>query len=143
MAKWVFPTGKWAEEIAEDFKIADDHLFGIMRMAMWEGAHVLADAGRKAAEAHGLAGGFGVSKMRTSTEGVQTSVGFRDGGYFTNRWGETTPYDLAANVLEYGSSDGNHPATHFMSNAYKSAKADAQAAMRITFQNEIRRILGE
>ena len=143
MAKFVFPTEKWADEISKEFKIADDHLFGIMRMALYDGADVLADKGRAAAEAHGLGGGFGVAKMVTGTDGVQTSVGFRDGGYFTNRWGQEVPYDLAANLLEYGTRDGTRPATHFMSRAYKSAKAEAQAAMRQTFQNAIQRILGE
>lgn len=141
MAKFIFPTQEWVDEVATEFKVADEHLFGIMRMALWEGAHVIADKGRAAADAHGLGGGFGVSQMRTTGDGVDTSVGFRDGGYFTNRWGETTPYDLAANVLEYGSSDGKHPATHFMTNAFKSVKAEAQEIMRITFQNEIMRIL--
>lgn len=141
MAKFVFDSGSWAEEIAKDFREANVNLIPIMKSALYEGARVIKEAGEKAADAHGLGAGFGVAPFRTDTDSTQTSVGFRNGGYFTNRWGERVPYDLAANVLEYGSSKVK--ATHFMSRAYKSAKAEAQAAMKTKFTEEITKLLGE
>ena len=141
MAKFTFEIGDWAEEIAKDFSEADKATLGAMKLALYEGAKVLADAGKRAAALHGLSDGFGISPFRTDSDGTQTSIGFRNGGYFTNRWGQRVPYDLAANVLEYGSS--KVPATHFMTHAYKAAKAEAQAAMRAKFQEEITKRLGE
>lgn len=140
MAKFVFDTGDWVREIAMSTDLALSKLFPIMKMALYEGAKVLADKGKAAADAHGLGAGFGVATFKTNSDGPQTSVGFRDGGYFTNRWGQTVPYDLAANVLEYGSS--RVPGTHFMTHAFKSARANAQAAMRAKFQEEINKLLG-
>ena len=140
MAKFVFDTGDWVREIAMSTDLALSKLFPIMKMALYEGADVIANAAKKAANAHGLGAGLGVATFKTDADGPQTSVGFRDGGYFVNRWGQTVPYDLAANVLEYGSS--RVPGTHFMTHAFKSAKAKAQAAMRAKFQEEINKMLG-
>ena len=141
MAKFVFDMGGWADEIAKDFNTADKAVIGIMKASLYEGAKVIADAGKKAADAHGLGGGLGIATFQTDADGPMTSVGFRNGGYFTNRFGESVPYDLAANVLEYGSS--RVQGTHFMTHAYKSAKANAQAAMKAKFQSEITKLLGE
>ena len=140
MAKFQIDVGSWAEDIAKDFNIADRATIPIMKMALYEGAEVMANAGKAAANAHGLGAGLGVAPFRTDNDGPQTSVGFRDGGYFTNRWGQTVPYDLAANVLEYGSS--RVPGTHFMTHAYKAARPKAEAAMRAKFQEEINKLLG-
>ena len=140
MAKFVFDMGDWADEITKDFTAANKATIGAMKAALYEGAKVIADAGKAAANEHGLGAGFGVSPFQTDADGTQTSVGFRNGGYFTNRWGQRIPYDLAANVLEYGSS--RVPGTHFMTHAYKSAKANAQAAMKAKFQEEITKLLG-
>lgn len=141
MAKFEFDIGGWVEDIAKEFEIANNETIPIMKAALYEGAKVLADAGKKAADAHGLGAGFGVAPFRTDADGPQTAVGFRSGGYFTNRWGQTVPYDLAANVLEYGSS--KVPAKHFMTHAYKSARPAAEAAMRAKFHEEITKLLGE
>lgn len=141
MAKFEFDIGDWVDDITKDFGNANKATLGIMKAALYEGAKVLADAGKKAAAAHGLGAGLGISTFRTDADGPQTSIGFRNGGYFTNEWGQRVPYDLVANVLEYGSS--RVPATHFMTHAYKSAKAEAQAAMKAKFQEEITKLLGE
>lgn len=141
MAKFTFDAGDWVEEIRKEFDVADKAVIGAMKLALYEGAKVMADAGKAAADAHGLGGGFGVATFRTDADGPQTAVGFRNGGYFTNQWGQRVPYELAANVLEYGSS--RVKATHFMTHAYKSAKENAQSAMRAKFHEEITKIIGE
>lgn len=140
MAKFEFDIGGWAQDIAKEFNIADKATIPIMKMALYEGAKVIADAGRAAADAHGLGAGLGVASFQTDSDGPQTSVGFRNGGYFTNEWGQTVPYDLVANVLEYGSS--RVKATHFMTHAYKAARPKAEAAMKAKFQEEITKLLG-
>jgi hypothetical protein len=139
MAKFVFNMGDWPEEITKGFTRADKATIGIMKAALYEGAKIIADSGQKAAAAHGLSGGFGVAPFSTNDDGAQTSVGF-EGGYFTNRWGQRVPYGIVVNVLEYGSS--RVQGTHFMTRAYKSAKAKAQAAMKAKFQEEITKLLG-
>ncbi len=58
---------------------------------------------------------------------------------FTNRWGQTVPYDLVANVLEYGSSKVK--ATHFMSRAFKAARPKAQEAMRQVVHQKMTELL--
>lgn len=143
MAKFVFPSEEWATRISEDFKIAEYSLPRVIAQAVYQGAKVLGDAGGAAAAAHGLGAGFGIATFRQNSDGAQTICGFRSSsdGYFTNRWGQTVPYDLAANVLEYGSSDGKHPATHFMTNAFKKARPAAEAAMRQKFQSEMDKLL--
>lgn len=140
MAKFEFDIGGWAQDIAKEFNIADKATIPIMKMALYEGAKVMADAGKAAADAHGLGAGFGVAPFRTDSDGPQTSTGFRGGGYFTNEWGQTVPYDLAANVLEYGSS--RVKATHFMTHAYKAARPKAEAVMKAKFNEEITKLLG-
>ena len=144
MAKFVFPTGEWAEAIAKDYDIAARSLPRVISQAVYKGAGILADAGRAAADAHGLGAGLGIAPFRQDSDGAQTSIGFNKkgaDGYFTNRWGEVTPYALAVNVLEYGSSDGKHKATYFMKNAFKSARPAAEAAMRQVFENEMNKLL--
>lgn len=141
MAKFEFDVGRWVYDIRTEFSDADKVTIPIMKAALYEGAKVLADAGKKAADAHGLGAGLGIATFRTYSDGIQTSIGFRDSGYFTNRWGQTVPYDLAANVLENGSSRVD--ATHFMSHAFKGAKEKAQSAMRAKFHEEMTKILGE
>lgn len=141
MAKFEFDVGGWVYDIRKKFGDADKVTIPIMKAALYEGAKVLADAGKKAADAHGLGAGLGIATFRTVSGGIQTSIGFRDSGYFTNRWGQTVPYDLAANVLENGSSTVE--ATHFMSHAFKGAKAKAQSAMMAKFHEEMTKILGE
>ena len=139
MAKFQIDVGSWAEDIAKDFNIADRATIPIMKMALYEGADVMANAAKKAANAHGLGAGLGVAPFQTDSDGPQTSVGFRDGGYFTNRWGQTVPYDLVANVLEYGSSKVK--ATHFMSRAFKAARPKAQEAMRQVVHQKMTELL--
>ena len=139
--KFEFDIGDWVSDITKDFDTADKATLGIMKAALYEGAKVVADRAKSAANEHGLGAGLGISPFRTDSDGPQTSIGFRNGGYFTNQWGQRVPYDLVANVLEYGSS--KVPATHFMTHAYKSAKAEAQAVMRAKFQEQIMKLLGE
>lgn len=142
MAKFVFPTGEWAEAIAKDYDIAARSLPRVIAQSVYKGADILANAGRAAAEAHGLAQGFGIAPFRQDSDGAQTSIGFNKkgaDGYFVNRWGETVPYALAVNVLEYGSS--RVQATHFMSSAFKKARPAAEAAMRQVFENEMNKLL--
>lgn len=141
MATFSFDVGDWVGDITKNFGEADKATIGIMKAAMYEGAKVIADRAKTAANEHGLGAGLGISPFRTDSDGPQTSIGFRNGGYFTNEWGQRVPYDLVANVLEYGSS--RVPATHFMSHAYKAAKAEAQAVMRAKFQEEIMKLIGE
>ena len=144
MAKFTFDTGTWVEEITRDFDQADKHIIAAQKAALYEGAGVLADAATAAANAYGLGAGLGISKMEETPDGVNTSVGFRkegDAGYFINRWGQKTPYDLVANVLEYGSS--RVPATHFFSRAVKSQKDTAKAVMRMVFLEQMNKYLGE
>ena len=141
MASFNFEIGDWVEDITKQFSEADKSVIPAMKAALYEGAKVLADAGKRAANEHGLGAGFGVATFRTDADGPQTAVGFRNGGYFTNQWGQRVPYELAANVLEYGSS--RVPATHFMSHAYRAAKAEAEAAMMAKFHEEINKLLGE
>lgn len=141
MAKFEFEIGNWVDDITKQFGKADKSVIPVMKAALYEGAKVLADAGKAAANEHGLGAGFGVAPFQTDSDGPQTAVGFRNGGYFTNQWGQSVPYELAANVLESGSS--KVPATHFMSRAYRSAKGKAEAAMMAKFQEEINKLLGE
>lgn len=139
MAKFEFPTDDWAYEIAKDFEIAEYALPRIVAQAVYQGAKVIADAGHAAAAKYGLSAGFGVASHKKTADGSQTSAGFRDGGYFTNRWGESVPYDLVANVLEYGSSKVK--ATHFMSRAFKAARPKAQEVMRQVVHQKMTELL--
>ena len=144
MAKFVFDTGTWVQEITRDFDQADKNVIAAQKVALYEGAKVLADAAKSAANAYGLGAGLGIATFRTDSDGTQTSVGFRqsgDAGYFINRWGQRVPYDLVANVLEYGSS--RVPATHFFSRAVKSQKDTAKAVMRMVFLEQMNKYLGE
>lgn len=140
MAKFKLDIGSWAEDIAEEFNVADQSTIPIMKMALYEGAKVLADAGKAAANVHGLGDGLGIAPFRTDSDATETSIGFSNGGYFINRFGKRVPYDLAANVLEYGSS--RVKGTHFMTHAYKAARPAAESAMRAKFQKEINKMLG-
>ena len=144
MAKFVFDTGDWANQIAEGFNKANQKVIAAQKMAIYEGANVIAYAARSAAYVHDLQDGLGIAKMEQSSDGVHTSVGFRKegpAGYFTNRWGQTVPYDLAANVLEYGSSKVK--ATHFFSRAVKGEAAAARAVMKQVFLEQMNKYLGE
>lgn len=144
MAKFTFDTGTWVEEITRSFDQADKNVIAAQKVALYEGAKVLADAAKSAANAYGLGAGLGIATFRTDSDGTQTSVGFRqsgDAGYFINRWGQRVPYDLVANVLEYGSS--RVPATHFFSRAVKSQKDTAKAVMRMVFLEQMNKYLGE
>lgn len=144
MAKFTFDTGTWVEEITRNFDQADKNVIAAQKVALYEGTKVLADAAKSAANAYGLGAGLGISTFRTDSDGAQTSVGFRqsgDAGYFINRWGQRVPYDLVANVLEYGSSKVK--ATHFFSRAVKSQKDTAKAVMRMVFLEQMNKYLGE
>ena len=144
MAKFTFDTGTWVEEITRNFDQADKNVIAAQKVALYEGAKVLADAAKSAANAYGLGAGLGIATFRTDSDGTQTSVGFRqsgDAGYFINRWGQLVPYDLVANVLEYGSSKVK--ATHFFSRAVKSQKDTAKAVMRMVFLEQMNKYLGE
>lgn len=95
----------------------------VMKPTLYEGAKVYADSLRKAAEQHGhLADYLNLSKMKES-DGWFTTLSFV--GYDENG----VPAAIKAAVLESGTSDQTHKATHFIRNAIKAADPKAQAAM--------------
>ena len=144
MAKFEFELGSWAQRIARDYNLAYREVIPAMKMALYEGAGIFADAQRAAASKYGLQDGVGIAKMEVSADGANTSVGFRkqgNAGYFYNRWGERVPYDLVVNVLNFGTS--KRPGNHFFDHANEAVRDKAMAAMHDKYYSEIMRILGE
>ena len=141
MAKFVMELGGWADEIATNFKLAEKEVIPIMKMALYEGAKVTADAVNRAADRNGVPWHCGISKHWVNDDGPETSVGYRDSDYFYNRYGQKVAIDLVVNVMNTGTSkvQGNH----FFDRATKSVKPLAQSVMGTKFANEIAKIIGE
>lgn len=144
MAKFDIELGDWAQRIAKDYNIAAKAVMPLMKAALYEGAEIMANAQRAAASRYGLSAGVGIAKMEETSDGPNTSVGFRkegDDGYFYNRWGQKTPYDLVVNVLNSGSSKVK--GTHFFDRACRQARPQAMAAMHDKYYADIMKLIGE
>lgn len=57
-----------------------------------------------------------------SDDSINTKVAFY--GYFVNRWGETIPAPLVANVTEYGRSNSPYPKHPFLRTAFNKSKIE-------------------
>jgi hypothetical protein len=144
MAKFVLELGDWAPRLAKQYNLASKDVIPIMKAALYEGAGIMADAFRAASKPYGLDAGVGIAEFEVSADGAQTAVGFRkkgEDGYFINRWGQKTPYDLVVNVLNKGTS--RVPGTHFFDHARDQAQPKAQAAMHDKYYEDIMKIIGE
>ena len=141
MAKFVIELGDWAQETIDHFNLAAKEVIPIMKMALYEGAKVTANAVNRAADRNGVPWHCGISQHKASADGVETSVGYRDAYYFENRWGQERPIDLVVNVMNTGTSrvKGNH----FFDIATKSAKPLAERAMMAKWHQDISKIIGE
>lgn len=141
MAKFQIELGDWAQEITQNFGLAQKAVIPAMKMALYEGARVTADAVNRAADRNGVPWHCGIAQFQTDSDGVDTSVGYTDSGYFYNRWGQKTPIDLVVNVMNTGTTKvkGNH----FFKIATESVKPLAQSIMLGKFGSEISKLLGE
>lgn len=141
MAKFVVELDNWAQEINSKFGLAYREVFPVMKMALYEGARVTADAVNRAADRNGVPWHCGVSEHKRSGDGFETSVGYREGGYFYNRNGVKTPIDLVVNVMNSGTS--KRPGNHFFDRATRSVKSLAQGVMMKKYSEEIMKIIGD
>lgn len=57
-----------------------------------------------------------------SDDSINTKVAFY--GYFTNRYGETIPAPLVANVTEYGRSNSPYPKQPFLRKSFNKSKIE-------------------
>ena len=145
MAEFKLELGDWAQRLARQYELGAREVIPIMKMALYEGADIMANALRAAAKPYGLDAGVGVSKMEASADGANVSVGFRkegSAGYFYNRFGQKTPYDLVVNVINSGTSKGRK-GNHFFDNARDKAKPKAMAVMHDMYYEKIMKIIGE
>lgn len=112
---------------------------GISKMAVYDGAHIMADA-IKAATPVGDDGGdlrdsLGIATIKVRASETLTTIGFD--GYDRNG----VPNNLKARVFEFGrSTDGfKRP---FVRPAQNRARAAAQAAMAARIETEIQKTVG-
>lgn len=141
MAKFVIELGDWYTEITKHFALAEKETEPIMKMALWEGANVTANAVNRAADRFGVPWHCGISKHYKKDDGYEVSVGYRDAYYFTNRYGNEVAIDLVVNVINTGTSrvKGNH----FFDNATKSVRGLADQRMMSKFYQEMNKLLGD
>ena len=141
MAKFVIDQGDWVNEIQKKFGLAEKEVIPAMKMALYEGAKITADAVNRAADRNGVPWHCGISQHYVRDDYVETSVGYRNADYFYNRYDKKTPVDLVVNVMNSGSSKvkGNH----FFDRACKSVKKLASGIMVAKFGQEISKIIGE
>lgn len=136
---------------------------GLIKRAVWEGAHVLADAidsaidgiptnsgkfipgdaqivGLSAEQKAGLHEGLGVAKMQNESGYINTRVGF-DGynSVKTRQHPGGQPNALIARSVESGTS--RRPKTRFVSKAVKAAKERAEKAMADRLDEDIKNLM--
>jgi len=114
---------------------------GMLKYAVYPGAGVLADAIREGAAAHHRTGdlesAINISTMRNDNGFVNTQITFE--GY--DRKG--VPNAIKARVLESGTSDETHTATHFISKATRRVKNQAIAAMSEALDEKMNQLMEE
>ena len=137
---------------------------GITKKALYEGVAVTADEVRNAIEAlptdekwgtqknpangirkaqkEALLKGLGVSPFQNTDGMIDALIGFNGySDYKTARHPNGQPLALIARVAESGTSFSKK--TPFMAKAVRTAKKPAEAKMKETFENEIKKIMKE
>lgn len=113
---------------------------GIIKQAVWEGAKIIADGLDAEIRANhtdsgDLADSLGLVQMRNDRGYINTKVNFA--GYDRNG----VPNPVKAAVLESGTSNGTHKATHFISRTTRSLRSAAEAAMAKKLDEKIGQIM--
>lgn len=126
--------GKYLTELAR--KCGDAKaVSGAMKVVLYEGAKVYADALREASERHGnLADGVTLTAMKQS-DGWYTKLGYR--GYDS----DGVAYAIKAAVIAHGRSGQSAVDKNFIRKALKAADPEAQAAMDAKMQETMTYIL--
>lgn len=107
-------------ELGNMFDELDSRAYGIAAAGLYDGAEQIADEVKRSIpkDSGDLASSLFVARFERGMNRVDTVIGFA--GYDS----KGTPNPLKAAVLESGTSDGTHPATHFFSRATRDAKKE-------------------
>lgn len=124
------------EQVGSLFKNLESQAFSVCKKGLYDGAGVMADEIRSNTpkSSGDLADSLFVGRFETRLNEVDTVVGFA--GYDSNG----APNPLKAAVLESGTSDGTHKATHFFSKSVRAANAKVQNAIGKRVESEIEKI---
>ena len=125
-------------EIGNMFEELDSRAYSIAAAGLYDGADKIADEIKEniPVDSGDLASSLFIARFERGLNRVDTVIGFA--GYDS----KGTPNPLKAAVLESGTSDGKHPATHFFSRATRNAKSRAEAAIEEKIEKKINEITG-
>ena len=133
---------------------------GQIKMAIFEGAKVVAEeiqknvralpvqdkysekvTGLKSIQKKGLEYGFGISKMKTEGNNINTKLGF-DGynNLYTKKYPNGQPNAMIARVFESGNSFTKK--IPFVAPAVRAKRAEAEEVMGKTIDREVSKIMG-